>query len=226
MPSADACGSSLRLGLGGRPTAGARAAQTNARLAPGAPPSLTAQGRRRPLSFAHYLARTRESQPHNAIERQSFSSPTMAAAAVDVGYLAASYAVPETTLNTLLDAPTVELVQSLLVQIEAKAREHDDLKSEKLRSDVELEAAIHNADTRVRTLKATADKAERDVDELRQKLAQQGKSFHCVIGPMNGLLVLTVLPQKPPASRPNLSCRLCKPKRERRPPAFTNSSLA
>ena len=38
----------------------------------------------------------------------------MAAAAIDVGYLAASYAVPETTLQSLLSEPTVALVQSLL----------------------------------------------------------------------------------------------------------------
>ena len=99
----------------------------------------------------------------------------MAAAAVDVGYLAASYAVPETNLESLLSAPTIELVQSLLVQLEAKARQYDDLRSEKLRSEVELETALRDTESRARTLKATADKAVKDADELRQQLAQQGR---------------------------------------------------
>lgn len=103
----------------------------------------------------------------------------MAAATVDVGYLAASYSVPEPTLQSLLSGPTVELVQSLLVQIEAKAREYDELKSEKLRSDVELENAIHEGETRQRALKASADKALKEVEELRQKLSQEGKCATC-----------------------------------------------
>jgi nucleoprotein TPR len=99
----------------------------------------------------------------------------MAAAAVDVGYLAASYSVAETSVHSLLSEPTVELVQSLLIQIEARAREYDDLKSEKLRAEVELEGAVHNSDARARTLKATADNAVKDTEELRQKLVLEGK---------------------------------------------------
>lgn len=98
----------------------------------------------------------------------------MAAAAVDVGYLAASYSVPETTFQSLLSEPTVELVQSLLVQIEAKAREHDDLKSEKIKVDVELEAAVQDGEGRVRTLKTAADKAQKEIEQLQQKLAREG----------------------------------------------------
>jgi nucleoprotein TPR len=99
----------------------------------------------------------------------------MAAAAVDVGYLAASYSVPEPTIQSLLSAPTVELVQSFLAQIETKAREYDELRSEKLRSDVELENAIRSSDTRARSLKASADNAIKEAEELRQKLSQEGK---------------------------------------------------
>lgn len=113
--------------------------------------------------------------PEDALGLASTYTPTMAAAAVDVDYLAASYSVPETSIQSLLSAPTVELVQSLLAQIEAKAREYDDIRSEKLRSEVELEAAVHNADTRARTLKGTADKAVKDAEELRQKLAHEGE---------------------------------------------------
>ncbi|KAJ4351099.1 Protein mlp1 [Ascochyta clinopodiicola] len=97
----------------------------------------------------------------------------MAALAVDAGYLAASYSVPETTFQSLLSNPTVDLVRSLLVQIEAKAREHDDLKSEKIKVDVELEAAVQGGDARARTLKATADKAQKEIEQLQQKLERE-----------------------------------------------------
>ncbi|KAI4658055.1 uncharacterized protein J4E79_007036 [Alternaria viburni] len=95
------------------------------------------------------------------------------AATVDVGYLAASYSVPETTLQSLLSEPTVELVQTLLTQIEAKARAYDDLQSEKIRTDVELEAAIQGGEQRARTLKATAEKAQKEAEELKKKLVQE-----------------------------------------------------
>lgn len=98
----------------------------------------------------------------------------MAAAAVDVGYLAASYSVPEPTIQSLLSEPTIELVQSLLVQIEAKARAYDDLQSDKIRTDVELEAAVQGGEQRARTLKTSADKAQKETDELREKLVQEG----------------------------------------------------
>ncbi|KAF2994164.1 hypothetical protein E8E13_000912 [Curvularia kusanoi] len=97
----------------------------------------------------------------------------MAAAAVDVGYLAASYAVPETTLQSLLSEPTVALVQSLLVQIEAKARQYDDLQSEKIKAEVELEAAVQGGEARARSMKAAADKAQKEVEQLQQKLARE-----------------------------------------------------
>lgn len=65
-------------------------------------------------------------------------------------------------------------MQSLLVQIEAKAREHDDLKSEKIKVDVELEAAVQGGDSRARSLKAAADKAQKETEQLQQKLAREG----------------------------------------------------
>ncbi|KAF5853068.1 hypothetical protein GGP41_001641 [Bipolaris sorokiniana] len=97
----------------------------------------------------------------------------MAAATFDVGYLAASYSVPETTLQSLLSEPTVELVQTLLTQIEAKARAYDDIQSEKIRIDVELEAAVQAGEQRARSLKATAEKAQKEADELKEKLSHE-----------------------------------------------------
>jgi nucleoprotein TPR len=102
----------------------------------------------------------------------------MAAAAVDAGYLAASYSVPESTIQSLLSAPTVDLVQSLLVQIEAKAREFEDLQSEKLKVDVELDNAVQSGEQRARALKTAAEKAQKEATELRQKLVEEGACGH------------------------------------------------
>ena len=106
----------------------------------------------------------------------------MAAATFDVGYLAASYSVPETTLHSLLSEPTVDLVQTLLTQIEAKARAYDDIQSEKIRIDVELEAAVQAGEQRARSLKATAEKAQKEADELKEKLSHEGMVFYSQFG--------------------------------------------
>lgn len=100
----------------------------------------------------------------------------MTAVAVDIGYLAASYSVTESTLHTLLDAPTVDLVRALLEHIEAKARETDEIKAEKLRTDVELENTIRGGEARTRALKTSVDKGLQDVEELRKKLNESGES--------------------------------------------------
>lgn len=99
---------------------------------------------------------------------------TMAAAAVDVGYLAASYSIPEATIHSLLSQPTVELVQSLLTELEVKARDFEDLQSEKLKADVELDNAVQSGEQRARTLKAAAEKAQKEAEELRQKVTRAG----------------------------------------------------
>jgi hypothetical protein len=102
------------------------------------------------------------------------NTTTMAAAAVDAGYLAASYSIPESTIQSLLSEPTTELVQALLTQIENRAREFEDLQSEKLKADVELDNAVQAGEQRARTLKVAAEKAQKETAELRQKLAQEG----------------------------------------------------
>lgn len=129
----------------------------------------------------------------------------MAAAAVDVGYLAASYAIPEPTLQSLLSEPTVELVQSLLVQIEQKAREYDDLHSEKLRSDVELETQVRNWETRAKAQKTSHDKSLKEVEELRQKLSQTGKYSADRSAPLR--LLTFHSPQRMRATTLRRSCR-------------------
>ncbi|OCK81180.1 hypothetical protein K432DRAFT_404025 [Lepidopterella palustris CBS 459.81] len=101
----------------------------------------------------------------------------MATAVVNAAYIAASFAVPEPTIQSLLNNPTVELVNLLLQQIEVKAREYDDTKAEKLRLDVELENAVRSGDTRARSLKANLDKGLKDVEDLRRRLNDEGMPF-------------------------------------------------
>jgi nucleoprotein TPR len=126
----------------------------------------------------------------------------MAAAAVDVGYLAASYSVPETSLHALLTEPTVDLVQSLLVQIEARAREHDDLRSDKIKAEVELEAAVQSGDSRARTLKAAADQAQKDAHDLREKLAAEG-ARSLLLPPTSHGMLTSLQKMHAARSRPN-----------------------
>ncbi|KAL9078363.1 MAG: hypothetical protein Q9157_002720 [Trypethelium eluteriae] len=107
----------------------------------------------------------------------------MAAAAVDVSYISTSYSVPEATLTTLLDSPTVDLVNELLQSIDKKAHEYDELKAEKLRADVELENAVRSGEARSRALGENVDKGLQEINDLRIKLHQEGIVLeHLAIG--------------------------------------------
>lgn len=97
------------------------------------------------------------------------------AAAVDLPYLSSYLSVAETTLSTAIDEPTTELVGSILQAVLIKAREHDEIKADKLRLDVELENAVRTADAKIRSCKATLDRASVGAEELRDKLKQQGQ---------------------------------------------------
>ncbi|KAK4200814.1 putative nucleo protein TPR [Triangularia verruculosa] len=94
----------------------------------------------------------------------------MAAAEVDLGYLATNAGIPELDLNTAVTAPTAELVTSVLQAVLAKLR---DLEQEKFQLNIELEGAIRGSESRCEQFKATADKALKDVEELRQKLQNE-----------------------------------------------------
>lgn len=102
----------------------------------------------------------------------------MATGAVDLPYLASHYAIPETALSTLTHAPTVELVNQLLESITKKAHDYDELKSDKLRLDVELENAVRSNESKIKVLKNTVDKGHSEIDELRKKLHESGIFFH------------------------------------------------
>ncbi|KAH8435308.1 putative filament-forming protein (Tpr/p270) [Aspergillus melleus] len=94
----------------------------------------------------------------------------MAAATIELPYLASHYSIAESALTTLTQAPTVELVNQLLEAITKKARDHDELKSDKLRLEVELEGAVRSSDSKIKVLKNSVEKGHAEVEETRKKL--------------------------------------------------------
>ena len=97
-----------------------------------------------------------------------------AAVTVNTSFIAASYSFPEYQLDALVEAPTVDLVKSLLTQIEIKAREYQTKDADKLRTEVELDTVIRSNENRVRQLKDTVDKGSKEIESLQQKLSQEG----------------------------------------------------
>jgi nucleoprotein TPR len=101
----------------------------------------------------------------------------MAAAALDVDYLASYLSLPQQTFISIVDTPTAELVRQVLEAVTAKAREHDELTADKLRVDIELENAVRSSETRVQGLRSTIEKSQKTVEEVRTKLKEEGMRF-------------------------------------------------
>lgn len=99
----------------------------------------------------------------------------MAVAELDIPQLASFCSVPEASIHTLLDQPTVELVRNILERVSEKAQENNELRSEKLRVDVELENAVRGGESKTRGLRNSLDKAQRERTVLIQKLEDEGK---------------------------------------------------
>jgi nucleoprotein TPR len=99
----------------------------------------------------------------------------MATTTCDIAHLYGYLNVPQQALATLVDAPTIELVQILFQAITRKAHEHEEAQADKLRLEIELENAVRSAETRCQGLKATVDKALNDVTDLREKLISERK---------------------------------------------------
>ena len=98
----------------------------------------------------------------------------MATIELDLPHLSSYLTFPEISLSTLLASPTVVLVKSLLEKVTAKAREHEQIQSEKLRLDVELENVVRAAESKARILKATVEKGLKEVANVRQSLQDEG----------------------------------------------------
>lgn len=99
------------------------------------------------------------------------------AAAVDVGYLANYLGLPEVNLATVTTDPTAALVQAVLEAVAAKAHEFDALYSQKLQLEVELETNVRGAEAQRDASNERANKAQKDVEDMRKKLQEEGLSF-------------------------------------------------
>jgi len=101
----------------------------------------------------------------------------MAVAQLDVPQLASYCSIPQTSVNTLLDAPTAGLVRTLLENISKMALDHSELSAEKLKLSVEYENAIRGGESKTRILKASVNKSQKETENLRQKLQAQGPLY-------------------------------------------------
>lgn len=99
----------------------------------------------------------------------------MATATFDIPFLSSHYSVAESTLQSLTQAPTADLVNQFLESIAAKARETEELKSDKLRLEVELENAVRGGESKVKVLKSSVEKGLAEISNLRSKLQEAGK---------------------------------------------------
>jgi nucleoprotein TPR len=99
------------------------------------------------------------------------------AAEVDVRAVATFASLPETTISTILEKPTAELVRSLLHNISIKAQEYDQLKSQKFRLEVELETAVRTSESKVKALKGSVERGLAEVTRIRTELQHSGKSL-------------------------------------------------
>jgi nucleoprotein TPR len=114
----------------------------------------------------------------------------MAETAIQLPHISSHYGVSESTLTTLRQAPTVELVDQLLQSINKKAHEFDELKSDKLRLEVELENSVRSNESKVKVLKASVDKGHAEVSDLRRKLHESGIYIYLFLLLMGSSLTL------------------------------------
>lgn len=98
----------------------------------------------------------------------------MATPELDLSRISSYCALPQASLTSLLDAPTSELVRALLQGLSPRIREHDLLKSDNLKLNVELENAVRGGESKSRVLKNSVDKGLREAAELKQKVQDTG----------------------------------------------------
>ncbi|KAL8695133.1 MAG: hypothetical protein Q9218_000301 [Villophora microphyllina] len=97
----------------------------------------------------------------------------MATAEVDIARLSSFCALPQTSLETLLNTPTSDLVGSFLQGLSSRVHEYDALKSDKLKLHVELENAVRGGESKSRVLKNSIDKGLRENASLKQQLQEE-----------------------------------------------------
>ena len=99
--------------------------------------------------------------------------------AVDINSISSFASIPASTVSTLLENPTVELVTSLLQGIAAKIQEYEQLKAQKFRFEVELETSVRTSDSKIKVLKTSLDKALAESSRLRVDLQKSGEQRLC-----------------------------------------------
>lgn len=92
----------------------------------------------------------------------------------DIAHLSSFCSLPQTSITALLDEPTSELIRTLLTNISTKAREFDEVKSQQLRLNVELENAVRGGESKTRVLKGSIEKAQKEAVELKRRLQSEG----------------------------------------------------
>ncbi|KAH9907152.1 hypothetical protein F4778DRAFT_525416 [Xylariomycetidae sp. FL2044] len=98
----------------------------------------------------------------------------MAATAVDAGYLATHLGVPPENISSLVTTPTADLVNAVLAAVTIKAREYDSLYTAKVGLEVEFETRVRGAEAQRNASNESAKAARKEVDDLRQKLKDEG----------------------------------------------------
>ena len=98
----------------------------------------------------------------------------MATADLDIVQLSAFCSVPQPSITNLLDAPTTDLVRTLLKNISTRAHELEEAKSQQIRLNVELENAVLGSESKSRVLKGNVTKAQNEATQLREKLKAEG----------------------------------------------------
>ncbi|KIW78973.1 hypothetical protein Z517_08813 [Fonsecaea pedrosoi CBS 271.37] len=92
------------------------------------------------------------------------------AAEVDVRGISAFSSLPETSLTSLISQPTPELVTALLRAIEAKVKEFEQTKSQKVKLEIELETVVRTSESKAKVLQNSRDKALAESSKLRVEL--------------------------------------------------------
>ena len=99
----------------------------------------------------------------------------MAVATIDLPLLAPFLSVPESSLSELVNSPTTELLSTVLGTVSARARELEEIRSDKLKLEIELENAVRGGESKASHYKTTLERSQSDVAKLRQQLQVEGQ---------------------------------------------------
>lgn len=97
------------------------------------------------------------------------------AAQIDVRAISSFSSLPESSITSLLDSPTTELIASLLQGIENRVKEYEQSKSQKVKLEVELETVVRTSESKAKVLQNSRDKALAESSKLRVELQTSGK---------------------------------------------------